>query len=482
MSKITGKKDLLWIHVLVTAFFMFGFGTLPAPGPLTPLGMKMLGVFLGLIYGWSFSTLIWPSIMGMLALVITDCVTFKELLTMGFANDTVVFLLFIFMFTTAIEQEGVTAYMANWCISRKILLGRPWLLSFMLLLGAMLTSGFTNSFAAILIFWSIFYNICKQAGYKPYEKYPTVMILGIAMFAVLGCCLLPYRTGPLVLLGAYNSLTGVTIDYVRFMFFVIPTFLLAIVVYLAVCRYALRINLNALKTIDMNFINPEDLIMTKRQKVVMLFLVVFVALAMLQSILPQSFILGAILNRLTTTGIVMTMLLIMLWLKVDDAPLINLPELAKNGIIWDMLFLFIIIFPLSGLMMGDDTGIKAFMVEALQPVFSGVSPLVFTVVALILPAILTNFANNIVVAMIFLQIICTLAEPLGVNMTPMVLVLMVCCNLAFYTPAASAFSAMIFGNTEWIKGKDIYTMGGLLIILLNIVIIAFGLFWGNLIF
>ncbi|MFR6290722.1 MAG: SLC13 family permease [Peptococcaceae bacterium] len=476
------KKDLFWLHVLITSFFMFGFGYLPAPTPITPLGMKMLGVFLGLIYGWSFGTLIWPSIMGMLALVLTDCIAFKELLALGFANDTVVFLLFIFMFTAAIEQEGVTAYMANWCISRKILLGRPWLLSFALLLGAMLTSAFTNSFASILIFWGIFYNICKQAGYKPYEKYPTVMILGIAMFAALGSCLLPYRTSPLVMMGAYSSLTGVTVDFARFMIFIAPMLLLANVAYIAVCRYILRIDLSALKTIDIDFIQPEDLVMTKRQKIVMSFLLLFIVLAVLQSILPETFILGLLLKRLTTTGIVMIMLLVMLWLKVDGEPLVKLPELAKNGIIWDMLLLFIIIFPLSSLMMGDDTGIKAFMVGALQPIFNGVSPLIFMVAALLLPSILTNFANNIVVGMIFLQIICSLADPLGVNATPMVLTLMVCCNLAFYTPAASAFSAMVFGNTNWIKGKDIYTMGGMLLVLMAVVVIAFGLFWGNLIF
>ena len=53
MTKTTTKKDLLWFHVVITALIMFGFGFLPAPEPVTPVGMKMLGVFLGLIYGWS---------------------------------------------------------------------------------------------------------------------------------------------------------------------------------------------------------------------------------------------------------------------------------------------------------------------------------------------------------------------------------------------------------------------------------------------
>lgn len=142
-----------------------------------------------------------------------------------------------------------------------------------------------------------------------------------------------------------------------------------------VCRYIFRINLSALKTIDVNFAKAEDLVLNKRQKIVMLFLVIFIILAVLQSILPTTFVLGALLNTLGTTGIVMAMLVIMMWIKVDGAALIKLPDLAKNGIIWDMLLLFIIIFPLSGLMMEEATGIKAFMVGILQPVFGGVSPL-----------------------------------------------------------------------------------------------------------
>lgn len=108
------------------------------------------------------------------------------------------------------------------------------------------------------------------------------MVLGISIFAILGSCLLPYRTSPLVVLGAYTSLTGITVDFVRFMIFMVPTLLLALVVYLGVCRYIFRINLSALKTIDVNFAKAEDLVLNKRQKIVMLFLVIFIILAVLQ--------------------------------------------------------------------------------------------------------------------------------------------------------------------------------------------------------
>ena len=147
-----------------------------------------------------------------------------------------------------------------------------------------------------------------------------------------------------------------------------------------------------------------------------------------------------------------------------------------------MMLLFIIILPLSNLLMGEDTGIKPFMVNALLPIFSNISPLVFMFIALFLPIIITNFANNIVTAMIFIQIICSIADTLNVNITPMILTSMIGANLAFYTPAASASAALVLGNTEWIRPSDIYTLGGVMILLLAVVVIVFGLFWRNIIF
>lgn len=44
------KHNLLYLHVIITVLLMFGFGKIPPFGAITPFGMQMLGVFLGLIY------------------------------------------------------------------------------------------------------------------------------------------------------------------------------------------------------------------------------------------------------------------------------------------------------------------------------------------------------------------------------------------------------------------------------------------------
>lgn len=482
MKKTEKKRDLLYLHVLITAALMFGFGFLPAPAPITPVGMKMIGIFLGLIYGWTFSSLAWPSLMGAFALTAQQIVTMKEFLPLSFANDTFVFLIFAFIFTAALEETGVCQYLANWCITRKVLNGNPWLLIFALMIGAMIASAFTNSFVAMLLFWGIFYNICEQAALKPYAKNTTLIIFGIMVGAVLGAGLLPFRTGPLVFLGLYASLSGVSVNFLQFFMFILPMNLAVIVGYLLICQFIFRMDVTPLKSVNIDFIPKESLIMTKKQKIMMFYLALFIFLAIIPSLLPAQWGISAVFGSVTTTGMLMLILMLLILTKIDGEALVNFSKLAQKGIMWDMMMLFMVVFPISSLLMAERTGIQAFLVSWLQPIFSSVSPLVFMIAVLALPTLITNFANNIVVGVIFANIICGLAAPLGVNATPLVVTLMICCALAFLTPAASAPVAMLFGNTEWVKAKDIYKIAVVTVLALGAITIAFGLVWGNIVF
>ena len=57
------KNKLYWMHSFISLALMFGFGFLPPIEPITAMGMKVLGAFLGLLYGWMFIELGWPSLL-----------------------------------------------------------------------------------------------------------------------------------------------------------------------------------------------------------------------------------------------------------------------------------------------------------------------------------------------------------------------------------------------------------------------------------
>ena len=51
----------LLVHGAIMLAIILVIGNLPAPAPLTQLGMKMLGVFIGVLYGWTVAGLLWPT-------------------------------------------------------------------------------------------------------------------------------------------------------------------------------------------------------------------------------------------------------------------------------------------------------------------------------------------------------------------------------------------------------------------------------------
>lgn len=67
------------IHSAITIFLMFLFGrVIPPFGGITEVGMNVLGVFLGVIYGYCTCEIAWPSILGFVAYGLSGAVTMKD--------------------------------------------------------------------------------------------------------------------------------------------------------------------------------------------------------------------------------------------------------------------------------------------------------------------------------------------------------------------------------------------------------------------
>ena len=60
------------LHIVIFFLLTFGIGFLPPVG-ITAMGMNILGVFLGMLYGWTFIGFAWPSMICLVALGFTGC-------------------------------------------------------------------------------------------------------------------------------------------------------------------------------------------------------------------------------------------------------------------------------------------------------------------------------------------------------------------------------------------------------------------------
>lgn len=56
------KNFVFYAKFAVYLLITFGFGFLPPFGDITPLGMHVLGIFLGTIFGWIMFEMAWPGL------------------------------------------------------------------------------------------------------------------------------------------------------------------------------------------------------------------------------------------------------------------------------------------------------------------------------------------------------------------------------------------------------------------------------------
>lgn len=107
--KASGKrKDVIYyVHVAIILFLMFGFPQLGPYGPLSEMGMHALGIFISLLWAWTFVDFIWPSILAMVAVGLTGFMTIDESFASGFGNATTLNIMFIFGLAAFMTASGL---------------------------------------------------------------------------------------------------------------------------------------------------------------------------------------------------------------------------------------------------------------------------------------------------------------------------------------------------------------------------------------
>ena len=458
------KNTSYYIKALITVVIMFGFGQLPPIEPITPLGMNIVGIFIGLLFGWMTIGLIWPSILGCVALVLIGGMKVADVLAGGWGSTTQMLIFFMIVVAGIVEQSGVSRFIAMFLITRKWVLGKPWVFTFVFLGAAFLLAAVTSTIPTIIICWSIWYSICSQVGYKPYQPFPSFMIVGVVMAATFGLSVFPFRPVGILVFGILQDLSGLTVNYLTYTCFTLPLCLLCILVFTLLGNLVFHIDVSLLKNLNEDSFKDVDLSLNKQQKAILIFVALLIVLLLVPSVLPQTFFLAALLKKLDAVGTAMLLVVVMCALKVDGKPILNFKEVCSKGMQWDVLMLTAVVMPLSSVLTANETGVTDFLLKVLSPLFEGRSAITFLMIAVFSAVIITNFAVNNVVGAILLPVFYPFALQLGIAPLALTSLLVFTCHFALLTPAASPMAALLHGNTQWCRTSDIYKYGFLIVI------------------
>ena len=100
------KKMSGIIHFFVMVALYFIVSMLPPFGMVTPMGMKILGAFVAIVYGWIFMDLLFASVFGFLFLGMTGVFTPATAVSAGFSNQTVQTIIIIGAFAAGDKADA----------------------------------------------------------------------------------------------------------------------------------------------------------------------------------------------------------------------------------------------------------------------------------------------------------------------------------------------------------------------------------------
>jgi len=129
-DKKKGSNVGYYIKCAVGIACMFGFGYLPAAAPITPIGMKILGIFIGAIYLWSVAGVVWPALLAIVAYGLSGYVNMSEAIAAGMGNSVVFQLILIIAMAGVVSGSGAGEFLARWAVSRPLFKGKPELFMF----------------------------------------------------------------------------------------------------------------------------------------------------------------------------------------------------------------------------------------------------------------------------------------------------------------------------------------------------------------
>ncbi|MCL2568163.1 MAG: citrate transporter [Oscillospiraceae bacterium] len=477
-----------YIHSAIGIFFMFFFRFLPIEiYPITPVGMQVVGVFLGLVWLWCFVGFLWPSLLGFVAYGLTDLVTFAQVGTASFGGGVPILLLFSMILFGSPQHVGATRYITRFFLTRKVLNGRPIVFAFIYFFATYALSVAVNVTPALVLMWAVLYGVLKELGYSKGEKFTALMIVGTFLGAISGQASLPFTGSTLAILNSLNVASENILGFVIAVpapHYMLTGFINTVIVMAIYCGFMKltlkKDELTKVAHVSTEMFDREPLPpMSKLQKANFGSMLLFVVLMLIPAVLrifeslnSDSWAAIAVLNTLGPAGIAIGLCGAMVLIKVEGEPVLDFRAVAAKSINWDVYIMVAIAMAISGGLTNAATGVLDWMIMTFEPIMGGHTATMTFVMTLLVGAVITNFASSMVIGIAFMPVLVFFGAEAGVNLPALATVTILLLHYSILLPSASVFAAMLWSNEEWISAKDVFKYGAVVAIVALVIALA----------
>jgi len=479
------RGPFFYVHLVIGIFMMFFFGRVaihfstgeyvadsygvleyvPAFAPLTDVGMQVVGIFLGVIWLWCFVGFLWPSLFALVALGLSDFAGFARIMEMSFGHNVAVLLLFSMILFGSPQHVGATRYITRFFLTRKVFNNRPIVFAFVFFFATYALSVAVNVTPSLILMWTVLYGVLNELGYKKGERFTSLMLIGTFLGSISGQASLPFTGSTLAILSVFNTAADTAMPVPQYM---LLGFIYTVVGLVAYCFFMKLIlkpeELTKVAHVNTELFEKDPLPpMSRLQKANFVSILGFVFLMLLPWALSEESALRGLLNHIGATGVAILLTAIMCIMRVEGKPVLDFEAVASKAINWNVFVMVAAAMAIASALTNPATGVIDMMIIVFNPVLGGHSPIMYFVVMLLVGIFVTSFASSMVIGIALMPILVAFGVEAGANLYAVAATTTLLLHYSIILPSASVFAAMLWSNSDWITGKEVFKYGAVIV-------------------
>lgn len=477
VQSIKIEKSKLMMTMLSFAVMLL-FVLLPPIEPITPMGMDVVGVFIGTVLLLSLVDTVWPSLLCIPLFALTGVMTINEAIIGSIGSWITEFVIMSFVLTYALNATGFTARLTAYFMSRKFVSKSPWVFTVSLISLGMIVGLFLDPVPTVAFFMGFSNKIFKELGYKKTDRYPHMVTMALAFAINIAGGMTPI-SHPLAILGMgiYQNTVGKPISLFTYMVYAIPVGLIIYICLLIVLRIFFKPDLSKFENFDIKKVLEEVKPMGLKEKITVATFFTVVLLWVLPGILtivsPGSPV-AAFLSKLGSTFPAIVAVVLLAFIEVDNEPVVDLKEAFSSGMSWGVIFLVSAAVLLGGAVTKESVGLSQFIVQNIVPVTKALPPFMTVIVIVGLTSLMTNFTSNVTTITLMTSVGLSIAlGSEGLNPAGIALATTMTGALAYMVPASFASIAVLYGE-EYSDGNTIFKYGAVTVVITTLVVSLIG--------
>lgn len=468
------KKKYLHIVIAIIIGIVL-LNVVPAANGLTDVGVKVIAMFVPVLYLWLTVGTDWTSWLALALIFMTGIMAPGAVYAGTFGTPLIITVIGMMAFSKVLTDTGVIDTAVKWTMSREIVRNKPYLFMTFIFIVCAVLSFFMDVGAITLVFIAIIKVACEQIGYKKGDPFCTALFLGIFWItnawnggSPLGHAL------PIIMINAATA-AGYEITFAKWMSVGIPAALLITIVAIIFICLIWRPEASKFKNYDLEAIRAEVKPLTKQGIIAVVLLVLVVLYWVVPTIFPGMLpanIMGVYNTWGTTFPLIIAMVLLCV-IHIDGKPIATFRDMTSTANITVLLFIGTVAV-LGNAISSPDTGISACLINLLEPITSTLPIFAIIALAFLGCIVLTNFISNSVCMLLFFSLAVPIAAAAGQNVTAIITLLCVLACFASLVPSAAATAPFYFGE-NYVTVKNSFKQN-LIMIGLTWVIVAFVVF------